>query len=93
MIRNASAAQYEAGADVRFGRAMERLAEQDAARREWLDRHLGDPDMTEEDVHPEDKASPAPGRCKRWGCHRKIRCKGLCSTHYFTAKSRERRST
>ncbi len=34
--------------------------------------------------------APADGRCIRWGCKGKVRCKGLCPTHYWQLKSRER---
>lgn len=34
---------------------------------------------------------PATGRCARWGCTRKVRCKGLCAEHYWQAKWQERK--
>lgn len=76
--------------DAAFALARERLASEDAARREWLDKwckKAGGFGLPPPSLEP--KASPVPGMCSISGCQRQSRARGMCDRHYRAARKAE----
>ena len=83
MVRNVDGAE-DAGADVRFALAYERLSAEDAERSAWLESRCRVPDHMEEfvTIFPGESEHKTSAKCAAVGCNRKPRAKGFCDMHY-----------